>query len=138
MKRIVLDTSVLVSAFRSRLGASFRLVRELVEKPRFQIAISVPLILEYESALRRKTDLTERDVDEVLNFLCEVGDRREIYFLWRPFLRDPRDEMVLEVAVESRAGSIVTHNIRDFAGVEDKFSIAIRTPGEFLVYLEEE
>jgi predicted nucleic acid-binding protein len=62
---------------------------------------------------------------------------REIYFLWRPFLRDPTDEMVLELGVEARAAAIVTHNIRDFWGVEERFGIRVVTPGAFLLELRE-
>lgn len=73
-----------------------------------------------------------------LALLCKVGRHREIYFLWRPFLRDPADEMVLEVAVEAGADAIVTHNGRDFEGVEKAFGIRVETPREFLMSLEEE
>jgi predicted nucleic acid-binding protein len=74
----------------------------------------------------------------MVDFLCEVGEKREIYFLWRPFLRDPKDEMVLEVGVEAQADAIVTHNVRDFKGVEERFGIRIVTPGAFLLELEGE
>ncbi len=60
-------------------------------------------------------------VEPVLDYLCQVADLREIYFLWRPFLRDPGDEMVLEVTVGAQASRIVTHNVWDFQGVEAKF-----------------
>lgn len=76
------------------------------------------------------------DAERLVDFLCEVGEKREIYFLWRPFLRDPKDEMVLEIAVEARAKAIVTHNVRDFKGVEERFGIRILRPGAFLLELE--
>lgn len=74
----------------------------------------------------------------LVDYMCTIGDLREIYFLWRPFLRDPADEMVLEVAVEARAEAIVTHNLRNFAGVEERFGIRVMTPGSFLRELREE
>lgn len=71
-------------------------------------------------------------VEAVLDYLCQVSDLREIFFLWRPFLRDPGDEMVLEVAVSAGAEVIVTHNVRDFEGVHARFGIRVVGPGEFL------
>jgi putative PIN family toxin of toxin-antitoxin system len=138
MKLIVLDTNVLVAAARSREGASFLLLEELARKPRFRICVSVPLVLEYEMALKRTPGLGASEAEQIVDYLCEVGDKREIYFLWRPFLRDPKDEMVLEVAVEARAEAVVTHNVRDFDGVEERFGIRVIRPGEFLLDLEEE
>jgi putative PIN family toxin of toxin-antitoxin system len=138
MSRVVLDTNVVVSGMRSREGASYRLLLELGGDSRFGISISVPLAMEYEMALRRVPGLKRADAERVVDFLCEVGDKREIYFLWRPLLRDPKDEMVLEVAVEAQADAIVTHNVRDFKGVEEGFGIRILTPGVFLLELEGE
>ena len=136
MKSIVLDTNVLIAAVRSKEGASFRILHEFVSEPRFRIAISVPLVMEYEMALKRVPGLRTIDVEKLVDYLCDVGDKREIYFLWRPLLRDPKDEMVLEVAVEARAEAIVTHNVRDFNGVEERFGIRILTPGAFLLESE--
>jgi putative PIN family toxin of toxin-antitoxin system len=136
MRMIVLDTNVLVAAMRSNEGASFQVLQELVSEPRFGIAISVPLVMEYEMALKRVPDLSAAVAEELVDYLCNIGEKREIYFLWRPHLRDPRDEMVLEVAVEARARAIVTHNVKDFGGVEEHFGISILTPGEFLLELE--
>ena len=123
---------------RSREGASYRLLLELGGDSRFRISISVPLAMEYEMALKRVPGLGQADAEKLVDFLCEVGGKREIYFLWRPLLRDPKDEMVLEVAVEAQADAIVTHNVRDFKGVEDRFGIRIVTPGAFLLELERE
>ena len=138
MRRIVLDTNVVVSGMRSREGASYRLLLELGGKSRFRIFVSVPLAMEYEMALKRVPGLTLADAERLVDFLCEVGEKREIYFLWRPLLRDPKDEMVLEVAVEAQADAIVTHNVRDFKGTEERFGIRIVTPGTFLLELEGE
>jgi putative PIN family toxin of toxin-antitoxin system len=138
MNLIVLDTNVLVAAARSREGASFLLLEELARDPRFRICVSVPLVLEYEMALRRTPGLGASEAEQIVDYPCEVGDKPEIYFLWRPFLRDPKDEMVLEVAVEARAEAIVTHNVRVFDGVMDRFGIRVLKPGESLWDFEEE
>lgn len=139
MRRVVLDTNVLVAGLRSRRGASFRLLEKLGEDaPAFQPCLSVPLVLEYESALRRVEGIEKADTEALVDYLCLIGDLREIYFLWRPFLRDPADEMVLEVGVEASAEAIVTHNLRDFAGVREQFGIRVITPGTFLRELREE
>ena len=137
MLRVVLDTNVLVAAFISRDGASFELVRRVGLESGLKPILSVPLVLEYEAALKRRFGATDMRIEPVLDYLCLVGERREIYFLWRPFLRDPGDEMVLEVAVGAAVSTIVTHNIRDFAGVQEQFGIRVATPGEVLRELEE-
>ena len=138
MSRIVLDTNVVVAGLRSSRGASFRLLR-LLGKGRFQTVLSVPLALEYESATKRQSralGLTHSDIDDVLDFLCKVSDHRQIFYLWRPFLRDPGDDMVLELAVEAEAEFIVTHNLRDFAGA-DRFGVRVVTPQAFLRHIGE-
>lgn len=136
--KIVLDTSVLIAALGSRNGASHRIL-QMVGRGRFGIALSVPLVLEYEEVAQRlagTVGLGHGDIDVVLDYLCSVADRRGIFFLWRPVLKDPRDDMVLEVAVEAGCGHIVTHNVRDFTGAET-FGISVVTPGAFLRALEE-
>lgn len=136
--RIVLDTNVLIAALKSRKGASFRLI-ELVGTDRFTISVSVPLILEYEYAagkLAESIGLTERDIENILDYLYRIAEHRRIFFLWRPFLKDPNDDMVLELAVESESDYIVTHNIRDFEGV-GQFGLKAISPREFLKVIGE-
>lgn len=130
---IVLDTNVLVAGLRSRRGASFRLL-SMVGAPELELNLSVPLVFEYEDAAKRHAadlGLSDADVDDLLDYLCAVGRHRQIYFLWRPMLRDPKDDMVLELAVEAACDCIVTHNTRDFSGAE-RFGVRIATPAEFL------
>jgi predicted nucleic acid-binding protein len=100
----------------------------------FKVCVSVPLVLEYEDAgkrLGREFGLTHHDVENILDYTCSVADRREIHFLWRPILKDPKDDHILELAVEASAEFIVTYNLRDFVGVE-KFGITALTPKDFL------
>lgn len=102
--------------------------------PDFEIALSVPLVLEYEDVAKRMpeaTNLPEGDVDDIIDYLCSVAHLQEIHFLWRPVLRDSRDDHVLELATEARCEIVVTHNVRDFAGSE-RFGVTAITPGEFL------
>lgn len=137
MTRVVLDTNVLVAGLKSRNGASFQILRMLGPDAPFEPSVSVPLVLEYEMALRRTLGAEDRRIEPVLDYLCRVADLREIHFLWRPFLRDAGDEMILEVAVGAQATDIVTHNVRDFEGVDEGFGIRIVTPGEFLMRMRE-
>ncbi|MDH4037175.1 MAG: putative toxin-antitoxin system toxin component, PIN family [Candidatus Krumholzibacteria bacterium] len=133
MTRVVLDTSVLVAGLRSRRGASHRLLK-LLGQGKFEVCISVPLVLEYESAskrISRSLGLRQADIDDILDYVCSVAEHRKVHFLWRPFLRDPGDDMVLELAVESESDYIVTHNISDFAGIR-RLGVEALTPGEFL------
>ena len=133
MKRqIVVDTNVFVSALRSRRGASYRLLM-LFGRSEFEINISVPLLLEYEDVAKRiarEVGLTHADIDDIFDYVCSVSRRRKVHFLWRPFLKDPQDDHVLELAVESGSDFIVTHNVRDFSGV-DQFGIRVVTPKSF-------
>ena len=137
--RVVLDSSVLVSALRSRQGASFQLIT-LLRQARFEIALSVPLALEYEAVLVRhakELGLSRHEADGLVDYLCDVGYRQAIHFLWRPTLTDPRDEFILELAVAAGCDAIVTHNVRDFGGAT-RFAVSIITPGAFLAWLEDE
>ena len=136
--RIVIDTNVLISALRSRNGAAFKLLT-LLGRGKFVVSISVPLVLEYEAAaklLSKKFKLSYSDIDDVLDYFCSVSERRKIHFLWRPVLRDPSDDMVLELAVESESAYILTYNKRDFQGSK-RFGVEVITPKEFLVKIGE-
>ena len=136
MRTVVIDTNVLVSALRSRNGASFTIL-SLIGSNRFRVAVSVPLILEYEGVVKRQrrlVGLTDEEIEDILDYVCSVAIRQKIYFLWRPFLRDPADDMLLELAVASESGIIVTHNVRHFIGVEE-FGIQVQTPREFIKHI---
>ena len=114
-------------------GASFALLERL-DAGDFEISVSVPLILEHEAVaqrLARELGVTHADVAVVLDFLCTVAHHRQIFFLWRPFLRDPNDDMVLEVAVEAQCSDIVTFNLRDFVASSNLASGRSR-PDNFL------
>jgi putative PIN family toxin of toxin-antitoxin system len=136
---IVIDTNVLVSALRSRNGYSFKLL-SIIDDERFKVFISVPIILEYEDAFKReKTNIKLRkpDIDNILDFICLIAEQRKIFYLWRPYLKDPGDDMLLELAVESECDYIVTFNKKDFDGIE-KFGIRTITPKEFLKLIGED
>ena len=131
--RVVLDTNVLVAAIRSRRGASYRLLDQ-VGRGRFEIVLSVALVLEYEEILeqhRAAAGLNESDIQDLLDYLCEVGTHQTVFYLWRPALPDPDDDMILEVAVAGGCEGIVTFNARDFWGAE-RFGLWIETPRDFL------
>ena len=135
--RVVFDTSVLVAAARSRDGASFALVSS-IPSPRFQICLSVSLYSEWQSVLTRAEHLppgqTVADAQRFLRFLASQSHLQEIYFLWRPFLTDPDDDMILELAFAADCRYIVTHNTRDFRGCEQLGTEAI-TPRDFLAII---
>ena len=131
--RIVLDTNVLVAGLRSSLGASYR-VLSLVGSGRFAHVVSVALVFEYEAAVMRPESgirLPRSVINDVLDYICAAGQRQQIYFLWRPTLPDPSDDLVLEVAAHGHCDRIVTFNTRDFAGSK-QFGIQVETPATFL------
>lgn len=128
---VVLDTNVLVAALRSRRGASFRIVSAIGQGV-FDFVLSVPLVLEYEQALleARPPGVTRSDIAALLDYVCSAGRHQEIFYLWRPALRDPKDDLVLEVAVAGRCSAIVTHNRRDFENAK-RFHVVVLSPSEF-------
>lgn len=131
--QIVIDTNVMVAGLRSRRGSSFRLLK-LVGTGIFDIHLSVPLVLEYEDVLLRELpglQATTAAVRNVIDFHCAVAHRHPIFFLWRPYLLDPKDDLVLELAVKAQCDFIVTYNTRDFVGIE-RFGLRAIEPGEFL------
>lgn len=135
---IVLDTNVIIAALRSRKGASFKLL-SLVGTEKFEIHISVPLVLEYEEVIQRQRaeiGLSQDDVSALIDSLCALAKHHQIYFLWRPSLSDVNDELLLELAVSAQCKYIVTHNVRDFKG-SDKFGVKVVTPKEFLQTIDE-
>jgi putative PIN family toxin of toxin-antitoxin system len=136
--RIVLDTNVLVAALRSRSGATFKLL-SLIDSGKFISCVSVPLVLEYEAATKKQAKtigLAHSDLDDIIDYICLVAKHFKVYYLWRPILKDPKDDMVLELAVSCRADSIVTYNRGDFKGAE-RFGIRIISPRDFLKQIGE-
>ena len=131
--RVVLDTCILYSALRSSTGASFHIINSLPAL-KFRPVVSTPLFFEYEDVLSRPEqfpNLTSRDIDHFLDFVASVAERQKITFLWRPYLPDPNDDLVLEVAVAGQVDAIVTYNRKDFVG-SDRFGIRILSPQEFI------
>lgn len=138
VQQIVLDTNIIYSALRSKRGASYRLL-SLLGSAKFEINLSVPLVIEYEDVLLRKIhtlNFSESQIGQFLDYLCLVGNWHEVYFLWRPILKDPEDDMILELAVRANCEYIVTYNKADFQGV-DKFDIKLATAKEFLQTIQE-
>jgi putative PIN family toxin of toxin-antitoxin system len=136
-RRVVLDTNVLVAGLKSRRGASFQLLT-LAGAGDFEHCLSVGLLFEYESTLNRPgliPNLSRRRLNAILDYLCASAHCQKIHYLWRPALPDPGDDLVLEVAVAGECDTIVTYNVRDFAGIE-RFGIRVQTPREFLEEME--
>ena len=132
-QRVILDTNVLFAGLYSSLGASYQILRA-IEEDKIKTVISTTLLFECEDVLKRKKldlGLTSQQIEIILDNLCDLSEHQKIYFLWRPYLRDPMDDHVLEVAVASKTQIIVTHNIKDFKGVE-KFGIKAIPPGKLL------
>lgn len=131
--KIVIDTNVIVSALRSRRGASHELLMN-IGKNKFDVNISVPLVLEYESVAKRligKTKLKKKDIDDIVDYICTVAQQWKIFYLWRPYLKDPKDDLVLELAVTSKSNFIITYNKNDFQNVKT-FGLRVLAPKEFL------
>jgi predicted nucleic acid-binding protein len=132
--RVVFDTNVLVAAARSRQGASFALVRS-IPAPEFKLCLSVGLYSEWQEVLTRTENLppgdTVEDARRFLRYLANQAHLQEIHFLWRPFLTDPDDDMVLELAFAAGCRHIVTHNVKDFHN-STQLGITALSPREFL------
>ncbi|WP_045221323.1 PIN domain-containing protein [Desulfonatronum thioautotrophicum] len=133
---IVLDTNILVATLRSRTGSLRVLVRHVLGG-RYTAGVSVPLFLEYESVLTRPENLCDfrlshHDAVGFMNGLANILRPIEITYLWRPQLRDPCDEMVLEAAVNGSATHLLTWNTRDHFPAARRFRLLVLTPMHFL------
>lgn len=131
--RVVIDTNVLYSALRSKQGASYKLISNLPSS-KFQIMLSVPLYTEYQEVLLRERFLKKYSKQEILKFLryfCKICVHQEIFYLWRPLLKDPKDDMILELGVAGGCEYIVTYNVKHFIGIE-QFKPEPITPKEFI------
>jgi putative PIN family toxin of toxin-antitoxin system len=128
-----MDTNVLYAALRSRLGASFELFRRL-RHGEWTAVVSNHLVHEYEEILKRhapELDLSLADVDELLNAICARAEEWPLQPGWNPVLADPDDEPLVQLAAESSANRIVTHNVRHLAPAVTA-GIQVLKPREFL------
>ena len=135
---IVLDTNVLVSALRSRQGASWQ-VLTLVRKGQVRMYVTVPLVLEYKDALLRHRHIPGWSRRETLGFvgvLVSKARHQTVYYRWRGHSDDPDDDHVLEAAVASGVPYLITFNVKDFSAAH-RFGIEVRSPGEFLHMINE-
>ena len=133
-RRIIIDSNVILSALRSKKGASHRLL-QLIDAGKFEFAISVPIILEYEDVIKRQLDalvFSEEEINAILGYICSIGIQTEIYFLWRPSSKDEGDAKIIEAAVAAGCDTIVTFNSRNFLEARS-FGIAVIPPKEFLL-----
>ena len=133
MIRAVLDTNVLVAALRSSSGASHQILLA-ADRGAFEMALSVPLLAEYDDVLVRPSSgipIPRQAVEAIVGRIAQISHKQPIYFLWRPLLPDPKDDMVLELAIASGATHIVTFNHKDFIPAS-QFGISIVTPSTFL------
>ena len=128
------DTDVIVAAMRSPGGASAAILRAAREG-QATLLVSVPLAMEYEAVCSEAehqlaAGVNEREVGIFLDAVLAMAEPVKAHFLWRPQLRDPGDEMVLETAVNGQAHALVTFNVRDFGDVPERFGIEVMIPSE--------
>ena len=130
---VVIDTNVLVAGLRSKFGASNALL-SLLAMQQFRASISTALCMEYTDVLHRPGLLphySQLQIDTFIDSFCSLAKEAANYFRWRPFLPDPKDDLVLECALASGATHIITHNLKDFSRVEELGIFAV-TPQEFM------
>lgn len=132
--RVVLDTDVVAAAMRSPSGASAAILRAARQR-RVTLALTVALAMEYEAVCREAehglaSGLSDREVDAFLTVVIALAEPVQTHFLWRPQLRDPGDEMVLEAAINGRADALVTFSTRDFGIVPSQFGVEVLLPRE--------
>lgn len=95
--------------------------------------MTTALFLEYVDVLLRAehrlvTGMSEDDVERAQAAFASAAEPVEVHFRWRPQLKDPSDDLVLEAAVNGRADALVTHNIRDFERAAKQFELRVVTP----------
>jgi putative PIN family toxin of toxin-antitoxin system len=131
--KIVVDTSVFISAVIGPRGPSRELIRRCL------LGDYVPLMgnalfAEYESVIGRpsvvsKCPLNATEITDLLAAFLSVCEWVNVYYLWRPNLRDEGDNHLIELAVAGNAITIVTNNLRDFQGADLLFpNLLITTP----------
>jgi putative PIN family toxin of toxin-antitoxin system len=139
--RVVLDSSVAISAFRSRFGAAFRILGLVAERRLVPLATPA-LFLEYEAVLKRPeqravSGLTLAQLDTALAALAAAVEPVDVHFAWRPQLADPHDEMVLDAALNGHADALITYNAADFAVAAARFDLLLLKPIELLRRVEQ-
>jgi putative PIN family toxin of toxin-antitoxin system len=136
--QLVIDTNVLIAGLRSRRGAAFRLL-SILNDARWQINLSVALVLEYEEVLKRESaalQLSYEDVDIVINALVNISNRRPIPYSWRPMSHDADDDFLIELALNIRADHIITYDLRHLRVLKE-LGFSVITPREFLELVDE-
>ena len=136
--KVVMDTNVLVAALRSRQGASFEILRRL-RSGKWTAVLSNHLLFEYEEILKRDAallGLSPDDVDQLLNAICARAEPWPLAPDWHPILADPDDEPLVQLAVESGARCVVTHNVRDLQPAAT-LGVEVLSPRDFLAKLQE-
>jgi putative PIN family toxin of toxin-antitoxin system len=131
--RVILDTNVIISAMRSSSGASHAILLA-IHRRKITPIISVPLLMEYEEVCKRDgmiSNLSLSQIDIVLDQICERATEQQIFFSWRPFLPDPDDDMLVELAIAANVTYIITSNIRDLAPARS-LGIQVLKPREFI------
>jgi len=132
-----LDTNVIVAGMCSPAGASAAILRS-IRREEAALLLSVPLAIEYEAVCQRAehrlaAGLNARQVDIFVTAVIAMAEPVETHLLWRPQLRDPNDEIVLEAAVNGRADALVTFNVRDFGKAPERFGVELLLPRETIV-----
>jgi putative PIN family toxin of toxin-antitoxin system len=138
--RVVLDTDVVIAAFRSKTGASRALLDYAVQR-RLVMVVSVPLLFEYEAILKRDSQrvahgLNDTELERALQLITQACDLQPLHFLWRPQLQDVADEMVLETAINGRVDMLITFNQRHLHAAAERFKLRCVRPAEGLLELE--
>jgi putative PIN family toxin of toxin-antitoxin system len=136
MRRVVLDRTVVVSAFRSRQGASYKVPGPVADRRLVPLATPA-LFLGYEEVLKRPeqrhiSGLTLIQIDAAPSALADAIEPVDVHFAWRPQLSDSDDETVLDAAINGRADALVTHNIADFVQPARRFGLTVIPPGDLL------
>jgi len=135
--RIVIDTNVFIAALRSSTGASHALL-QLIYNRKLAPLLSVPLLMEFEEIAKRPGILPHlgfAEIEVALNMVANRGIEQKIHFSWRPFLPDPDDDMLVELAIAGSASHIVTGNLRDLLPA-GRLGLLVMTPAEFLRYFQ--
>lgn len=137
---IIFDTNIWTAALRSPSGASHFILRGVLTGE-ILAGASVALFLEYEDVLKRTSHLQASglniaQVNTILAALAKQLVPVHNHYRWRPVLKDPKDEMVLEAAMNGGAKTIISFNLKDFKGAE-KFGVEVIQPGNFVRRLKQ-
>jgi putative PIN family toxin of toxin-antitoxin system len=142
--KVVIDTNVFVGSLNRGLYGLNRYIIELCLRDELQPLMSDELYFEYEDLIARdylyqNSKLNRQERNRFFDAFCNICQVVDIYYRWRPNLKDEGDNHIIELAISGGASHVITWNARDFQKADLVIpDIKIMRPDEFVkIYLKD-